>query len=138
MGALVRNCAAFRVSALILGETCISPFLRRAVRSSMGTIFQLPICEPASLERALSTLRGRNFHMVAAHPHTQEKTIWQADFTGDCCIVFGSEGYGISAAIREICHESVAVPMAGGVDSLNVAGAAAVFLSEAARQRRMT
>ena len=45
LGALVRNCAAFNAQALIVGETCSSPFLRRAVRSSMGTIFQMPIVE---------------------------------------------------------------------------------------------
>ena len=48
LGALVRNCAAFNAQALIVGETCSSPFLRRAVRSSMGAIFQLPIVEVAS------------------------------------------------------------------------------------------
>ena len=52
LGALVRNCAAFSAQALIVGETCSSPFLRRAVRSSMGTIFQLPIVESASLIQA--------------------------------------------------------------------------------------
>src|SRR5467141_2345122 len=45
MGAVVRNCAAFGVQSLLVSETCSSPFLRRAVRSSMGTIFQLPIIE---------------------------------------------------------------------------------------------
>src|SRR5438445_174224 len=49
LGALVRNCAAFNVAALILGETCTSPFLRRAVRSSMGTVFELPIVESSNL-----------------------------------------------------------------------------------------
>src|SRR5215467_10551372 len=48
LGALVRNCAAFKVQALLIGETCCSPFLRRAVRSSMGTVFQMPIIETAS------------------------------------------------------------------------------------------
>ena len=43
LGVLVRNCVAFGVHGLIVGETCSSPFLRRAVRNSMGTIFQLPV-----------------------------------------------------------------------------------------------
>src|ERR1044071_4860286 len=49
VGSLVRNCAAFNVHGLITGETCASPFLRRAVRSSMGTIFQLPVLESVQL-----------------------------------------------------------------------------------------
>src|ERR1039458_3062026 len=59
LGALVRNCAAFGAQALIVGETCSSPFLRRAVRSSMGTIFQLPVVETASLVQALRDMRER-------------------------------------------------------------------------------
>ena len=57
LGALVRNCAAFEAQALIVGETSSSPFLRRAVRSSMGTIFQLPIVETHDLAGTLCGLR---------------------------------------------------------------------------------
>lgn len=135
MGALVRNCAAFGVRGLVLGETCPSPFLRRAVRSSMGTIFQLPVVEPENLAEALRTLRARGFRAVAAHPHATGKTLWQADLRSDSVIVFGSEGYGISAKTLSACDEAVAVPMPPTVDSLNVASAAAVFLYEAVRQR---
>ena len=99
LGALVRNCAAFNAQALIVGETCSSPFLRRAVRSSMGAIFQLPIVETASLTQALRDLRERGIRCIAAHPHADGRTLSQANFAGDCCIVFGSEGYGISPAV---------------------------------------
>jgi tRNA G18 (ribose-2'-O)-methylase SpoU len=135
LGALVRNCAAFKAAALILSETCVSPFLRRAVRSSMGTVFQLPVVEPSSLIEALKQLRARGFRVVAAHPHVKGQTLSQVDFTGDCCLVFGSEGYGISPVVLEACDEAVAIPMPANVDSLNVASAAAVFLYEASRQR---
>jgi tRNA G18 (ribose-2'-O)-methylase SpoU len=64
------------------------------------------------------------------------KFLPQADLRGDCCLVFGSEGNGISPGVLAACDEAVAVPMANGVDSLNVAAAAAVFLYEAARQRQ--
>src|SRR6266699_3469540 len=56
LGAVVRNCAAFGVHALIVGETSSSPFLRRAVRSSMGAVFQLPIIESPSLIESLTGL----------------------------------------------------------------------------------
>jgi tRNA G18 (ribose-2'-O)-methylase SpoU len=72
---------------------------------------------------------------VAAHPHTDRKILSQADFTGDCCLVFGSEGTGISPAVLAACDEAVAIPMPPAVDSLNVGAAAAVFLYEVARQR---
>jgi len=135
LGALVRNCAALSAQALIVGETSSSPFLRRAVRSSMGAIFQLPVVETERLVASLSDLRARGVRCVAAHPHGQGRTLSQADFSGDCCIVFGSEGYGISAAVLEVCDEAIVIPMAKTVDSLNVGSAAAVFLYEANRQR---
>ncbi len=137
LGALVRNCAAFNVQALIVGETCTSPYLRRAVRSSMGAIFELPIIESTSLVSSLSELKQRGFNCIAAHPHAESRTLPQADFTTDCCIVLGSEGYGISPAVLETCDQAACIPMPPTVDSLNVGSAAAVFFYEANRQRGM-
>jgi tRNA G18 (ribose-2'-O)-methylase SpoU len=161
LGAIARNAIAFGVHALIVGETCSSPFLRRAVRNSMGAIFQLPVIElggasvlasrnqksfhgsPAvsphqTLAQTLRDLRARGVRCIAAHPHAGGKTLSQADFSGDCCVVFGSEGHGISKTVLENCDEAVAIPMANDVDSLNVGAAAAVFLYEANRQRKKT
>ena len=158
LGALVRNCVAFNVQVLVVGETSSSPFLRRAVRNSMGTIFQLPVVElghpkdelhesqnpqaatrvtrpSENLVEALRELRAAGVRCIAAHPRADGRKLSDADFTGDCCVVFGSEGYGISSAALEACDERVAIPMPPTVDSLNVGAAAAVFLYEANRQR---
>ena len=135
IGTLVRNCAAFGSQALLVGETSGSPFLRRSVRNSMGAIFDLPIVESASLVQTLHDLRRRGLRCFAAHPSAQGKTLAHADFTGDCCLVFGSEGDGITPGVLAACDEAVAIPMPPHVDSLNVAAAAAVFLYEVARQR---
>ncbi|MGD1089658.1 MAG: RNA methyltransferase [Verrucomicrobiota bacterium] len=138
LGALVRNCVAFGVQALIIGETSSSPFLRRAVRNSMGAILQLPVVQSPNLAQTLRDLRARGIRCIAAHPHTDKKILSQADFSGDCCLVFGSEGQGISAPVLEACDETVAIPMSPVVDSLNVGAAAAVFLYEVNRQRNKT
>lgn len=135
MGVLVRNCAAFAADAMLVGETCCSPFLRRAVRASMGTVFYLPLLELPSLAGTLRQLRALGIRCIAAHPHTDRRTLPQADFTGSCCIVLGSEGQGLSAAVLAECDEAVAIPMPPHVDSLNVGSASAVFLYEAVRQR---
>ena len=135
LGALVRNGAAFGVHALIVGETSSSPFLRRAVRSSMGAIFHLPAIETANLVETLRELRARGVRCLAAHPHLTGQTLSQTDLTGDRCIIFGSEGQGISPPVLAVCDEAVAIPMAPEVDSLNVGSAAAVFFYEATRQR---
>jgi len=135
LGALVRNCAAFGAQALIVGETSSSPFLRRAVRSSMGTIFRLPVVEPPRLTETFANLRARGVRCIAAHPHIEGRNLSGASLAGDCCLVFGSEGNGISPGVLTACDEAAAIPMAPSVDSLNVGSAAAVFLYEANRQR---
>jgi tRNA G18 (ribose-2'-O)-methylase SpoU len=138
LGAVVRNCAGLGVHALVVGETCTSPYLRRAVRSSMGAIFELPVIETASLLETLKHLRRRGVRSVAAHPHTQGRTLSQADLRGSCCIVLGSEGNGLSPAVLAACDDAAAIPMPPTVDSLNVGSAAAIFFYEAKRQRNQT
>ncbi len=96
---------------------------------------QLPVVEVPNLAQTLQRLLQLKIRCIAAHPHTDSRILSQADFTQDCCIVFGSEGVGISLSVLAACDEAVAIPMSSGVDSLNVASASAVFLYEASRQR---
>ena len=136
LGVLVRNCAAFGVQAILVGETSSSPYLRRAVRNSMGTVFKIPIVHCKNLAETLTMLRhSHKFKIIAAHPHAEEHNIQCMDFTGHCCVVFGSEGDGISPCVLSVCDVASAIPMQLGVDSVNVASASAVFLYEAMRQR---
>ncbi|PWU10768.1 MAG: hypothetical protein C5B50_24680 [Verrucomicrobia bacterium] len=135
LGAVVRNCAAFNVHALITDQTSASAFLRRAVRSSMGAVFELPILESKSLAARLGELRDRGVRCIAAHPRPGSCALPESDLRGDCCIIFGSEGSGISSEVLQRCDETAAIPMPPNVDSLNVGSAAAVFLYEANRQR---
>jgi tRNA G18 (ribose-2'-O)-methylase SpoU len=136
LGGLVRSCVAFGVNGLLLGETSCSPYLRRAVRSSMGAIFKLPVIEATNLQQSLSFAKKSGLRIIAAHPHTTEAVLSSADFRGSCIIVMGSEGAGISPAILDICDQQVLIPMQNNVDSLNVGTAGAVFLYEAMRQRQ--
>lgn len=135
VGGIIRCCAGFYVQGVIAGETCCSPYLRRAVRSSMGSVFDLAVIESQDLAKDLVRLRAAGIQIVAAHPRPGAVRIDEWDFTADCCIVFGSEGYGIRPEVLEVCEQMVAIPMPEGFDSLNVCHAAAVFLYEANRQR---
>ncbi|MCO5053053.1 MAG: RNA methyltransferase [Verrucomicrobiae bacterium] len=136
IGVLVRNCVAFGAQALLVGETCASPYLRRAVRNSMGAVFELPVIETANLAQAITQLRQHGIRCVAAHPHTEQSELPTTDLRADLCVVFGAEGHGVSPAVLAACDAAVAIPIAPTVDSLNVASAAAIFLYEASRQRR--
>ena len=136
IGVLVRNCTAFGVQAILVGETSSSPYLRRAVRNSMGTVFKMPVVHCTKLVETLTALQcSHQFKIFAAHPHTEEHSIHTTDFSGNCCLVFGSEGSGLSPQILAACDVPIAIPMQYGVDSLNVASASAVFLYEVMRQR---
>jgi len=134
VGAVVRNCAAFGVGAVVVGETSSSPYLRRAVRNSMGTVFQMPVVHVGNLVGALKLLRESGTRIVAAHPNG-ETPIHQADFGSNICIIFGNEDAGVSPEVLSVCDQRIAIPMMNNTDSLNVSSASAVFLHEAARQR---
>ncbi|MDE3057206.1 MAG: RNA methyltransferase [Bacteroidota bacterium] len=136
MGVIVRNCAAFGVSAIIAGETSCDPYLRRAVRNSMGNVFSIPIVYAGNLAETLKKLHNESeVRTIAAEPRHSSTPLSQFDFPETCCLVFGSEGSGISKEVTKACSDRVMIPMRDGVDSLNVASAAAVVLYEAMRQR---
>lgn len=139
VGLAVRNCAAFGVDGVICGETSSSPWLRRAVRASMGTVFGLPIHHAADLAAELramvATAGDGRIDTVAADP-AGGVSLYDARFDSDVCIVVGHEGTGIRPGVLAACARRVSIPMWRGTDSLNVGSACAVFLAEARRQRR--
>jgi len=135
VGVVARNCAAFRATALLVGERTASPWLRRAVRNSMGAVFSLSIHAAPSLATALASLRSAGgFRIVAATP-AATLALPDAELSRDCCLVFGHEGLGVSPEVLAVCDDAIAIPMPPEVDSLNVASATAVFLYEARRQQ---
>lgn len=135
LGAVVRSCAAFGAHFLVVGETCGSPFQRRAVAGSMGTIFEQPLVRVDNLVATLTKLRARGVRCLAAHPRTDAKKLSAVDLRGDCCLVFGAEGPGLTPAVLAACDDMVEIPMPSHMNSLNVAVASGVFLYEATRQR---
>lgn len=134
VGVVLRNCAAFGVQAVIAGPTTCTPWLRRAVRNSMGAVFRLPVLHPADLAATCAGLRARGIAVLGTDPHAAT-ALTGYDLGADLCIVFGEEDAGLSPAVREQLTVRVGVRMAPGVDSLNVGSAAAVVLYEVRRQR---
>jgi tRNA G18 (ribose-2'-O)-methylase SpoU len=134
LGGLVRNCVAFGAQGILVDQSSCSPYLRRAVRASMGTLFLVPVIEKLNLVQALGRLRAAGIRCIAAHPHAGQRWIQEAEFGDRCCVVFGSEGVGLAREVLDACDEAVAIPMRAEVDSLNVGSAAAVFLYEIRRR----
>lgn len=135
VGVVVRNAAAFGADAILCGETSSSPWLRRAVRASMGTVFDVRIRHESDLAGTLGRLRSQHGMTVLAADPSGAEALYGTSLTGPVCVVLGHEGTGIRPGVLGACDRSVAIPMWRNTDSLNVGSAAAVFLAEARRQR---
>ncbi len=135
VGVVVRNCAGFGVDAIIVSPTSASPYLRRAIRNSMGGVFVVPVVHVASLVESLSWLKDHSGTRIIIADAHGEHSLSEAEFTGNVCIVFGNEDSGVSQEVKTIATHSVRIPMHNATDSLNVASASAVVLYEARRRR---
>ncbi len=135
VGVVVRNCAGFGVDAVLVGKNAASPYLRRAVRNSMGGIFKVPCLHADELAGSLLWLKRQNTRIIIADA-TGPVSICEADFRGNICVVLGNEDAGVSNDVDALADVRVGIPMQNATDSLNVASASAVMLYEASRQRR--
>lgn len=126
LGALFRNAAALGIGAVLLADGCADPLYRRSVRVSMGTALAVPFAPLTGwVDGAVSMLRDKGFRVAALAP-SGELTLRRADLSGRVALVLGSEGPGLTAAALRAADVRVRIPMTPGVDSLNVATAAAV------------
>jgi tRNA G18 (ribose-2'-O)-methylase SpoU len=128
LGALFRNAAAFGVGAALLDPTTADPLYRRAIRVSVGRVLRVPFARLAPWPEALEALRADGFTLVALTPHGDETVSHAAAALNGqrVATLVGAEGHGLSAAAVACADRRVRIPLAAGVDSLNVATAAAV------------
>ncbi len=135
LGAMFRNAAALGVDGVLLGAGCADPLYRRSVRVSMGHVLRMPFTVAEQWPHALDELRKHGFHVAAFTPRAEAVTLRDVREAGHCriALLFGSEGHGLSQAALDAADSEVRIPMASGVDSLNVATAAAVAFYELTR-----
>jgi len=128
VGAAFRSAAALGVDAVLVTPRCADPLYRRSVRVSMGTVFQVPWTRVDPWPGGIATLRGAGF--VTASLALSDDAVALDDLVADppqrLALVLGAEGDGLKPATVAAGDLTVRIPMAGGVDSLNVAAAAAV------------
>lgn len=135
VGALMRAAEAAGATGAYLTEGCADPLSWKALRGSMGSAFRLPHRRGAGARATLDRLEARGVVTVAAAP-TAGTRYDQVDLTRPVALVLGSEGSGLDEEMAAAAAERVSIPMAGRVESLNVAVAAGILFFEAARQRR--
>ncbi|HEU5267480.1 MAG TPA: RNA methyltransferase [Jatrophihabitans sp.] len=124
LGALFRNAAAFGVDAVLLDPRCADPLYRRSVRVSMGHVLQVPFAILAPWPDALEMLQ--DFQLLAMTPDRNAVAVSDLEPPPRWAAMFGAEGPGLSSAAVAAADLRVRIPIAAGVDSLNVATAAAV------------
>lgn len=133
VGAIFRSAAALNMDAVLITPSCCDPLCRRAVRVSMGTVFQVPWAQIGASaadwpERGMEQLHALGFKTAAMALSDRSVSIDDPALAGEekLAIVLGTEGDGLSHRTIASCDYTVKIPMSHGVDSLNVAAASAV------------
>ena len=133
VGAIFRSAAALNMDAVLVTPSCCDPLCRRAVRVSMGTVFQVPwaqigTCPADWPENGIAQLHGLGFKTAAMALSDRSVSIDDSALSAEpkLAIVLGTEGDGLAHSTIAACDYTVKIPMSHGVDSLNVAAASAV------------
>ena len=141
VGAIFRSAAALNMDAVLINPSCCDPLCRRAVRVSMGTVFQVPWGQlgdsPADWpEKGMDVLHALGFKTAAMALSDRSVSIDDAQLAREpkLAIVLGTEGDGLAASTIASCDYTVKIPMSHGVDSLNVAAASAVAFWQLGKQ----
>lgn len=130
LGTILRTAAAAGIQDVLLSEGCAQAWSPRVLRAAMGAHFVLRIQEKISIEDVVAQFKGQ----VLATGLDNAKSLYDLDLRQPSAWLLGSEGQGLLAQTRALAHQQVIIPMAQGVESLNVAAAAAVCLFEQRRQ----
>ena len=133
VGAIFRSAAALHMDAVLLTTSCSNPLYRRSIRVSMGTVFQIPwtfleCSSPDCPSSYIGDLKHLGFQTAAMALRDDSVSIDDPHLLSEekLAIILGSEGDGLTSATIAACDYTVRIPMAHGVDSLNVAAASAV------------
>lgn len=141
VGAIFRSAAALNIDAVILTPDCSNPLYRRAIRVSMGTVFQIPWAfvdkELSWPEEGVKKLKSLGFRTAALALSDDSVSIDDPKLMSEekLALILGTEGDGLAKATIADCDYTVRIPMSHGVDSLNVAAASAVAFWQLGRKK---
>lgn len=134
LGTVIRTAAAAGADGLWLSADSVDLDHPKVLRASAGQWFRLPMAVSPNLQEEIGQFQRNGVQVVATLP-TAKLTYWEADLSKPTLILLGNEGAGLSPELAEMADIGVKIPLAAGVESLNVAIAAALILYEAKRQR---
>ena len=134
-GTIIRTADAVGADGVILLKGSVDVFGDKTVRSTMGSLFHLPVCTDVTAEELMDFAAAQDLMLYATALDESAQPHFAQDFTRGTAIVFGNEGNGVSEAILQRAAKTY-IPMYGQAESLNVGVSAAVVLYEAVRQRQ--
>lgn len=134
LGALIRCAEGLGAHGLIIPKRRAVGLTPLVTKASAGAIEHLAVAKVTNLAQTVKMLQERGVWVYAAEAGGSDYD--KTNFRGPCALIFGSEGDGVSALLKERCDGIVSIPMKGQVNSFNVSTAAAILLAEAARQHR--
>jgi TrmH family RNA methyltransferase len=134
LGTILRSAEAFGAAGIFLAEGTVSPYNSKVLRGSAGSIFRLPFLQISSAE-LIPFLRARGVRLLATSSH-QGTPLPKASWTLPLAIFIGNEGAGLPRELTRQMDETLAIPQASQVESLNAGVAASIVLYEAARNRK--
>ncbi|WP_347490783.1 TrmH family RNA methyltransferase [Desulfoscipio sp. XC116] len=134
LGTVIRSADAAGADGVLIIKGSVEPYNPKTLRSTMGSIFHVPVIPVLERDALLSQLRAAGWRLVVGEPGAC-KLIHQCDLTGRVVLAVGSEADGVSDAVCRAARERVRIPMPGRAESLNAGVAAGIMLYEALRQR---
>lgn len=136
LGTIIRTAHAFGVDAVFLTKGCVDLYSPKVVRSTMGSIFHIPIIIDYEIEDYMNYLKAQGVTLYATHLGEDTKAVYDIHFEEKLGIVIGNEGNGISEYVKEQADYNMMIPMPGGSESLNASVATSVCMYEVMRQRQ--
>ena len=134
LGALIRCAEGLGAHGLIIPKRRAVGLTPLVTKASAGAIEHLAVAKVTNLAQTVRMLQEKGVWVYAAEAGGSDYD--KTNFSGPCALIFGSEGNGVSALLKEMCDGIVSIPMKGKVNSFNVSTAAAILLAEAAKQHR--
>ncbi|MDX2244114.1 MAG: RNA methyltransferase [Leptolyngbyaceae cyanobacterium bins.302] len=135
LGTMIRTVAAVGADGVLLSADSVEIDNPKVLRASAGSWFQVPMTTSPDLAAELHHYQQQGFQIIATLP-TAEDSYWSVDLQKPTLLLLGNEGAGLSPDLAALADQAVKIPLSPGVESLNVAIAAALILYEAKRQRQ--
>ncbi|MBR1816816.1 MAG: RNA methyltransferase [Lachnospiraceae bacterium] len=133
LGTIIRTSEGAGVTGIIISRDSVDIYNPKVVRSTMGSLFRMPIYISDNLVKDIKTVKEKGITVYGAH--LKGKNIYNKDFTTSCAFLIGNEGNGLSDEVSSMADELIKIPMKGKVESLNAATSTAVIAYEVMRQR---